>query len=625
MSAPSAPPRGPAPVRLSLGDLEVGPAVGSGSQGSIHHVTRPVPGFDGTIIYKRFAARTTVAGTTLERLAAYRAGLDEPERRALDAFTVWPSAVVADGGRIVGYLMQEIPAPFLQVIETTTGTERIPREIQHLFVSDELARRNLGEAPTRAERLVLARSMAFGLGFLHAQGFVYGDLSYKNAVYTLRPEPRILLLDCDGVRREGEGAAVAQLNSPGWAAPEGGPQTKQTDRYKLGLFVLRCLTPGVNAQNRDPDKAAGRLDADGMAMLRRALGDDPANRPSGKEWVEHLDRELARVGAPARRGGAAPRPSRAHVPKRGPAPTRSPRGQRVGSAVLAGAAAPMALRPLPASTHWSPLHTSRTAVPPAWPPSAVPASGSAPVASLRLILVFFLVGISIVTMLATAGSSSRSPFGATSTTRRGTSSTVPKTSVVPYLTTTTVPSTSSTEGSTSPVRLADGVAAAERQVTAALGPLGQLVAVSTTGALGVDVAPPAVPVLGAPSPQWVFQYLVAATPTRLGTEAVVRTVAVGPAGVVDQGTTTVAFPGQANLETMSAAWPTSLERAARRVLTAERLTEPVRVSWVCDPAPGEADCRWAFHFGAAGDDLAFVNTAGDTLTPRPSWYRDGLG
>ena len=311
MSTASAPPVGPAPVRLSLADLQVGPAVGAGSQGSIHHVTGAVPGFTGTIIFKRFAAKTTVAGATLERLAAYRAGLDERERRALDAFTVWPSAVVEDGGRIVGYLMQEIPTPFLQVIEATTGTERIPREIQHLFVSDDLARRNLGEAPTRGERLALARSMAFGIGFLHAQGFVYGDLSYKNAVYTLRPEPRILLLDCDAVRREGEGAAVAQLNSPGWTAPEHGPQTKQTDRYKLGLFVLRCLTPGVNAQNRDPDKAAGRLDATGLAMLRRALGDDPAARPSGKEWVEHLDRELARVGAPARRGGAAPRPSRA--------------------------------------------------------------------------------------------------------------------------------------------------------------------------------------------------------------------------------------------------------------------------------------------------------------------------
>ena len=166
----------------------------------------------------------------------------------------------------------------------------------------------------------------------------------------------------------------------------------------------------------------------------------------------------------------------------------------------------------------------------------------------------------------------------------------------------------------------------ERQVTAALGPIGPLVAVSTTGTQGVDVAPPTVPTLGAPAPQWVFQYLVSSTPSLTGTEAVVRTVVVGPAGVVDQGTTTITYPTRTTVpEITSAAWPSALELATRRVLTAERLTQPVRVSWVCDPAPGEADCRWVFHFGAAGNDLVFVNTAGVAVTPRPSWYRDALG
>ena len=116
------------------------------------------------------------------------------------------------------------------------------------------------------------------------------------------------------------------------------------------------------------------------------------------------------------------------------------------------------------------------------------------------------------------------------------------------------------------------------------------------------------------------------TPSLTGTEAVVRTVVVGPAGVVDQGTTTITYPTRTTVpEITSAAWPSALELATRRVLTAERLTQPVRVSWVCDPAPGEADCRWVFHFGAAGNDLVFVNTAGVAVTPRPSWYRDALG
>ncbi|MEZ5141975.1 MAG: hypothetical protein R2726_05565 [Acidimicrobiales bacterium] len=362
-----------APTRLSAVRLQVGPSVGAGAQGSIHHVTGDLPAFGFPLIFKRFAPKTPVSGTTLEQLARYRAGLSADEHRALDAFTVWPCAVVEDGGRVIGYLMQEIPDRFLQIIEATTGSERIPREIQHLFVADALAVRNLGEAPNRVERLLLARSMAFGLGFLHRQGFVYGDLSYKNAVYTLRPTPQIMLLDCDAVRREGQGAAVAQLNSPGWSPPEGGPQTKLTDRYKLGLFVLRCLTPGVNAQNRAPDKAAAVLDAAGLALLQRALGDDPEARPSGGDWVAYLDGVLARTVAPDRRDDAAPRPARATVPRRAPVPNRP------AQSVVRGG---VALRPVVPIGRGSPASGVAAAPGAGTGPPAPPGSSPSPAGSV---------------------------------------------------------------------------------------------------------------------------------------------------------------------------------------------------------------------------------------------------
>lgn len=246
--------------------------------------------------------------------------------------------------------------------------------------------------------------------------------------------------------------------------------------------------------------------------------------------------------------------------------------------------------------------------------------------SWRVIVWLFAMGVTVVAIVNGAFTSSSRSTGSTSTTRRVITSTVPPTTVTPYLTTTTAAPTTSTGPSSGPVKLTDGVTAAERQVEAALGPMGPLLAVSTTGTLGVDVAPPSVPTLGAPAAQWVFQFLASSTPGLGGTEALVRSVSVGPAGVIDHGTTTITYPARSNVpETMSAAWPTALERASRRVLTADRLAQPLRVSWVCDPAPGEADCRWVFHFGPTGADLVFVNTAGDTLTPRPSWYRDALG
>lgn len=313
-------PLAPSPTRVALDALELGERLGAGSQGTVRRVVGVSGasfGFD-ELIFKRFADPSQVAGASLEQLAIRRLGFEGSARRLVDTRTTWPLAVVDDGGATAGYLMRSIPAPYLQDIATlTSGRQRIPREVQQLFVSDDLARRNLGEVATRAERLALARQLAQTLGFLHGQDLVFGDLSYTNAVYALRPRPSVMLLDCDGLRLRGQRAAVAQLHSPGWAPPERGPQTVATDRYKLGLFVLRCLTPGVNAQNRDPAAAADVLDAEGRRLLARAVGADPGDRPSGGTWVRYLDGAIDRAGGVRLRPGPPPAPPMPRV-------TRSP-------------------------------------------------------------------------------------------------------------------------------------------------------------------------------------------------------------------------------------------------------------------------------------------------------------
>ncbi len=326
-------------MQINRAELRIGKKLGEGSQGSVYRVDNPHEDLPfRSLIYKEFAKGTKVSGAALDVLASLRDGLTDEQRGALDAFTVWPIATVVTTGHITGYLMQEIPPPFLQTIATSSGDDVIPREVQHLFVADAITQRNLGESPNQVERLALCREAAFALGFLHGRNVVFGDFSYKNAVYTLRPRPSIMLLDCDAVRVQGQGSAVAQLNSPGWTAPERSPQTKETDRYKLGLFILRCVSPETNAQTRDPEKARGMLDVAGLALLRRALSDSPSDRPSGKVWVEYFDAVIARSGGITRRRAPAPLPKgpayrmarkgelKAPVVRRVPAPGGSVRG-----------------------------------------------------------------------------------------------------------------------------------------------------------------------------------------------------------------------------------------------------------------------------------------------------------
>ena len=66
-------------------------------------------------------------------------------------------------------------------------------------------------------------------------------------------------------------------------------QDKATDVYKLGLAILRCLNPG-----RAPPPCGTRagwsakLDAAGVDLIARAVGQDPAKRPTAKELYVYL-------------------------------------------------------------------------------------------------------------------------------------------------------------------------------------------------------------------------------------------------------------------------------------------------------------------------------------------------
>jgi hypothetical protein len=574
-------------MRVALESLRLGPVVAAGSQGSIHHVLdQGTAGFAMPLIYKEFAAGTAVSATVLEVLASYRQGLAEGQRRFLDEHAVWPLAVVSHGDRISGYLMACIPDRFMQSINRSDGSqELIPREVQHLFVAEGLARRNIGEAPTVVERLALARDLAYVFGFFGHEGFVYGDLSYKNAVYALRPAPSILLLDCDSIRRRGQGAAVTQLNSPGWAAPEHGPQTVESDRYKLGLFVLRCLTPGVNAQNRDPERAAGALDGTGMALLRRSVGDDPAARPSGREWVEHLDRAVAAHGgvamrtAPAARPAPPPRVQRPVVSQ----PVASGAAHRPASrstGAVHGPAVPPALR-RPVTTSPGPPNPWGW-----WRPAGTPVGVQrAPTPKLRpstatvirsVFAVAWIVVVGLVVYAVSTGWTSPSS---------GTGTTPPSTFAAPVApVAVAVPFSTTTNSAVAAVNSAMSSAASTRVVGLMSGR-----PVTIPGPFRLEYPPPVWTVSVAP---------------KAGTAGAVHVVVTD--GSTDSDETNQLVVGRSTDTTLPDHWPTFLSNALGSVST-RHPGEQATYRWLCpNPAdPGLTACVWEFWVvspapGAAG-------------------------
>ncbi len=288
-------------VPSDLGKL--GAQLGKGGEATVFDLPDlTYPDVRGPLVYKRYQ-RPHDSPQSLHRVVASRNALDDATRAKLDAMTAWPVRVVEENGHAVGIVMPRIPDPYFDLVDRNAGPKKSLREVQNLFIDPARAQRFGRPAPTEEQRLRICRDFAGGLAFLHRElKIVVGDVNPKNAVFRLDAEPMVLFLDCDAVRPTSIVATVKQLNFPDWEPPEGGALNRTTDHYKLGLFILRSLSPGAGSSvNTDP-AAAASLDPEGLAMLRRAVGRVPADRPTAREWEVYLRRLLGESLVPPRLG-----------------------------------------------------------------------------------------------------------------------------------------------------------------------------------------------------------------------------------------------------------------------------------------------------------------------------------
>ncbi|GAA2634617.1 hypothetical protein GCM10010399_79080 [Dactylosporangium fulvum] len=296
---------------VTAGQLgKLGPLIGKGGQAHVYAAPGiQLPDAPGPLVYKQYNPGHSPA-QGLRGLVRFRNNLDRDHRDRLDRCAAWPVRVVEDGGRVHGVLMRLIPASFMHTrILPGTGTRQTgPREVQNLMVPPERAGRVGMPVPEPQERLGLCRDLAAALHLLHRNNLVYGDLNARNEVFRLGEHPTVMLVDCDAIRKSGSAAVVQQLNAPDWEAPERW-LTMYTDRYKFGLFVLRCFATGEQiSTTRDPRRADAQLDADGRRLLRLALDDDRDRRPTMQEWGWYLQGRL--TGRPVATGGTpAPVPA----------------------------------------------------------------------------------------------------------------------------------------------------------------------------------------------------------------------------------------------------------------------------------------------------------------------------
>lgn len=286
-------------ARSQLGPLE---EINKGANGRIHRLKdRPA------VVFKEF--NTAVPAAPLRQLIQIR----RQAKRGGDIkeMTAWPTRVVLDdrsgahgANQAIGVLMPLIPSGFMQKIQLPDGSATVnPRDIQHLLFDADVARRRGIDVPAGTDvrtRMLICERLSFIVAVLHYENLVYGDLSVRNVLYQTTPQPDVYLVDCDAARPNGATGGVRQQNTPDWDPPEhdddsGGlrHQSLETDWYKLGLFILRCLAPGRGAAaNRDVGAAAGMLDPEGVRLLRAAVEGGSADRPTAGTWTRYWRQHL---------------------------------------------------------------------------------------------------------------------------------------------------------------------------------------------------------------------------------------------------------------------------------------------------------------------------------------------
>jgi hypothetical protein len=294
-------------MRVSEKSLGNSKLISEGGFGKVYHLEGyQMPGDPTPLAYKEFTTDVADQARSAKRAVDFRDALSRSAQAGLDQVAVWPRALVVNqGGSVIGLLMPLIPKDFFfSGSDVMTGEQKdLARGIEWLFTDTAyLAKAQVDiPHPDLTERLILLGKLVYAVGRLHKLGWVFGDISGKNAVWALRP-PRVLLLDCDGAAPLSDRSRV-QGNTPTWEPPEFGStqharQTDVTDVYKLGLAILRALTQTLQAKDPGRIVVGQAVDVAGATLITRAVDRNPSVRPTAKELYNYLQQVVAAVALP---------------------------------------------------------------------------------------------------------------------------------------------------------------------------------------------------------------------------------------------------------------------------------------------------------------------------------------
>jgi hypothetical protein len=299
------------PVLVSTVDvrsLTIGEVLGSGGQADVLALEN-----DPSLAFKRYhdPDHPQLNPNALRRLIAARESITY-DGRAVDEFAAWPTAEVVDRSKTIGLLMRRIPNEFMLQM----GGKTRPAELSYIATPPKPIWGSV-KLPDLRQRIEIVRQFALAMDALHQRSLVLGDVSFLNVLWACRPSPRIMLLDCDGMRYEGERPVLPQPDSVDWNDPQATPGSEpdlDRDRYKLALAALRVLTTRLDVRPTskqslpEVEQPIRGLCEPLMAKAAGTVG----TRPKASEWANALSgreyRPVRPIGPPRKDDAPLPKP-----------------------------------------------------------------------------------------------------------------------------------------------------------------------------------------------------------------------------------------------------------------------------------------------------------------------------
>jgi|688.fasta_scaffold27218_2 hypothetical protein len=272
--------------------------IGDGGEGEVFRI----PNMPGQV-YKKFkkSVSADISEVGLIETIKILETFSSEDKKYIESRTVWPHTLVRRDSRVSGFIMPILGSEFFCLqgqaaspIETFSDWNKLSyRDITAANLNIYTSLPNLSEPSHRLELLKLLLDLTKIFSVLHKYGVVIGDVSGRNLVWTIEPEPRVVVIDCDGLRKAGTDAVTKAKQSPDWFDKHlVGPTTLDSDLYKLALAVFRAY---FSATISYPDRplTLGSMTDEDKALLEMAIrGTGQSARPSAMEWQLLLQRFL---------------------------------------------------------------------------------------------------------------------------------------------------------------------------------------------------------------------------------------------------------------------------------------------------------------------------------------------